>query len=338
MIQKIKITIIVPIYKVEKYIDDCIQSIIAQTYTGDMECMLVDDCSPDKSVSRAEELLKSYSGPIHFQIIHHERNKGLSSARNTGLEHASGDYIYFLDSDDVITPDCMANLAGLVLKYPEVDFVQGCTADLKTRTNLTYSMDLPEYVEGLNAGRLALRADIFACNKLTRTDFIKKHQLSFNPGLIHEDVLWLYYMSKCLTTFATSKEVTYLYRTNNSGSIMNSSDLTKRAFCTIKIYETISLSLDADKWRDECRFLDNYCKFTMFVSAKHSTIDTNAVFRTALKSWFKVIRQGKYMWPKLYGFTYLPFRWLYCTSFGYRLYCKMNYTILCFLRIGEYQK
>lgn len=90
-----KISIIVPVYNVEQYIKECFDSIAAQTYNGEIECIFVDDCGQDKSVDILEKMIVGYQGGISFSIIHHEHNKGLSGARNTGIRHATGDYLYF---------------------------------------------------------------------------------------------------------------------------------------------------------------------------------------------------------------------------------------------------
>ena len=111
-----KISIIVPVYNVEQYIKECFDSIAAQTYKGDIECIFVDDCGQDDSVAILEKLIAEYHGPMQFSIVHHEHNKGLSGARNTGIRKASGDYLYFLDSDDSITSDCIEKLTALAEK------------------------------------------------------------------------------------------------------------------------------------------------------------------------------------------------------------------------------
>ena len=84
-----KVSIIVPIYNVSEYIERCIKSVMAQTYT-DIECILVDDCTPDNSVAICEHMVAEYHGPITFKILHHEHNRGLSAARNTGLKSSEG--------------------------------------------------------------------------------------------------------------------------------------------------------------------------------------------------------------------------------------------------------
>ncbi len=90
-----KITIVIPIYNVAPYISDCLHSVMNQTYQGEIECLLIDDCGLDNSMEVAENVLSNYHGKIKFRIYHHEYNRGLSAARNTGIEHATGEYIYF---------------------------------------------------------------------------------------------------------------------------------------------------------------------------------------------------------------------------------------------------
>ena len=102
---KPSISIIVPIYNVAPYVEDCIRSIMRQTYDGKMECILVDDCGTDDSMAIVERLIAEYTGPIEFRIFHHAHNRGLSAARNTGIKQASGEFLMFIDSDDSVHDD-----------------------------------------------------------------------------------------------------------------------------------------------------------------------------------------------------------------------------------------
>ena len=128
--ERMKITIIVPVYNVEQYIKECFDSIAAQTYKGDIECIFVDDCGQDKSVEILEKMIACYQGGISFSIIHHEHNKGLSGARNTGIRNASGDYLYFLDSDDCLLPKSIESLANILRQNPNVQVVQVVQKDI----------------------------------------------------------------------------------------------------------------------------------------------------------------------------------------------------------------
>ena len=100
-----RISVIIPVYKVEEYLDRCVQSVLAQTHE-DMEVLLVDDGSPDNCGALCDGYAKKDS---RVRAIHRE-NGGLSAARNTGLDAASGDYILFVDGDDYIAPDMAETL------------------------------------------------------------------------------------------------------------------------------------------------------------------------------------------------------------------------------------
>lgn len=103
--KKEKVSVIVPVYKTEKYLQDCIESILNQTYDN-LEIIIVDDGSPDHSGEIAEQ----YALQDNRIKVIHQSNKGLSGARNTGLAEASGDWIFFVDSDDQIPPEAVETL------------------------------------------------------------------------------------------------------------------------------------------------------------------------------------------------------------------------------------
>lgn len=101
--EKIKISVIVPVYGTEKYIERCVRSLMEQTMTDGIEFIFVDDCTPDHSVEIIEHTIKEYPHRLdQVCILHHENNMGLTCARNTGLSHARGEYICHCDSDDYV--------------------------------------------------------------------------------------------------------------------------------------------------------------------------------------------------------------------------------------------
>lgn len=215
-----KISIIVPVYNVEQYIKECFDSISAQTYKGEIECIFVDDCGQDDSVAVLEKLIADYHGAIKFCIVHHEHNKGLSGARNTGIRHAKGDYLYFIDSDDSITPDCIEKLVDLAEKYPQVDIVQGSTKS-KLKWLQLANKHFPEYSDNFKWIRktMLLRFSIpmTAWNKLVRKDMVVKNGLYFEEGLIHEDEVWNFMLAKYVHSIAFCCDITYIYRENPDG-------------------------------------------------------------------------------------------------------------------------
>lgn len=113
------ISVILPVYNVEKYIGDCIRSLMAQTYR-DFEIILVNDGTKDTSRSEAEKILRS--GTVAYRIIDTE-NRGVSAARNTGIENAAGDFFITVDSDDILSPSFLLDLYECSRRHPESDIV-----------------------------------------------------------------------------------------------------------------------------------------------------------------------------------------------------------------------
>ena len=107
-----KVSVIVPVYNVEQYLSDCLESICRQTLKG-IEIIVVNDGSTDNSLSIIKSFQQKYS---NIKLIN-KKNGGLSSARNAGIDMAVGEYLFFVDSDDFITPDYVATLYGLCEKY-----------------------------------------------------------------------------------------------------------------------------------------------------------------------------------------------------------------------------
>ena len=115
-----KVSIIIPVYNVASFIIQCLDSVRSQSYTN-LEVILVDDCGTDNSMAVVQEYLKHHSF-TEVKILHHTHNRGLSAARNTGLEAATGEYVFFLDSDDELTDDCISVMAEPIEKFYH-DFV-----------------------------------------------------------------------------------------------------------------------------------------------------------------------------------------------------------------------
>lgn len=119
MVNKLpKISIIVPVYKVEKYLSPCIESILAQTYTN-FELLLIDDGSPDQSGKICDE----YAGKDGRVRVYHKMNTGVSDTRNMGLEKAQGEWILFVDSDDWLSPRCLETCSNAMVDS-QLDLLQ----------------------------------------------------------------------------------------------------------------------------------------------------------------------------------------------------------------------
>ncbi len=234
--REIKISIVIPIYNVAPYITECLQSVMNQTWQGCLECLLVDDCGTDESMEIAEKVLQGYQGAVEFRILHHDKNRGLSAARNTGLKVTTGDYVYFLDSDDEMTPDCIEKLARPLEKH-DFDLVVG---DYRiVGSNMSKPPLLLE--DGCSLyGKDVLHAYrkgewyMLSVNKLYRAEFLKINHLLFYEGIIHEDELWSFQIACLAQSLLTVSHETYIYKVR-AGSITVQKDHNFRCHCIIVI-------------------------------------------------------------------------------------------------------
>ena len=231
-----KISIVIPVYNVEQYIEDCLLSVTTQTYTDEIECIIVNDCTQDNSCIIIDNFIKKYIGSIQFKFIHHLKNRGLSAARNSGIEVATGDYIYFLDSDDELTPNTLEVLSA-PLEQIKYDFVIG---DYLTNNS---TIEFPPLL--LKDGEISTNEEIrnsyfagewyvMAWNKLYNLNFIRKHSLLFKEGLLNEDNLWSFQCACLAQSIYVVKEQTYKYKVRET-SIMGCLNSAKQAdaFATI---------------------------------------------------------------------------------------------------------
>lgn len=223
-----KISVIVPVYNVEEYLDVCLDTIIMQTFK-DFEVICVDDGTQDSS----GEILDKYAlFDKRIKVIHQE-NKGLSGARNTGVEAANGEYIMFVDSDDYISPLILENLYKNV-KQNKSDFVFCNLCIVRSDTFQTEVWDFLDkekffanvhgtyFCEEDMPPELYFNFHVCAYAKLYRHDFIK--DFKFPQGLIFEDMP---YFAQC---YLNAKRISfdfnpyYFYRVLREGSIIQSAD------------------------------------------------------------------------------------------------------------------
>lgn len=234
----LKVTIVIPVYQVEDYIEACLTSVVNQTYAGPIECIIVDDCGTDSSCQIVEKFISEYKGSIDFRLLHHDHNRGLSAARNTGMDHASGEYIYFLDSDDEITPDCIEKLANPLENY-RYDFVIADFSIIGDRQVTTYLRARGEYKTGIKEAYYRKEWNVTAWNKLCNVDFLRRNNLRFKEGIIHEDILWSFYLANFAKSMYALEDKTYIYNTRES-SIMGAMRITRSKDSKILIYSEIN--------------------------------------------------------------------------------------------------
>lgn len=195
MMEHSLISVIVPIYKVQDYLDECIESIITQTYSN-IEVILVDDGSPDRCPQMCDEWAKRDS---RIRVVH-KKNGGLSSARNAGIDVATGEYISFVDSDDFICKDTLQNLyerikddksigitSGLIYRYQD-----GCTSIFNNKWFRKTEKTIPASEFLLET--MSQKTSYTVWNKLYRRDVIGNTR--FREGRNNEDTLFMYDLGK----------------------------------------------------------------------------------------------------------------------------------------------
>ena len=209
-----KISVIIPIYNVEPYVERCLRSVMDQTYRGTVECIIVDDCGSDGSMDRVNQMVFNYQGPIQFKILHHDHNRGLSAARNTGIDTATGEYVFFLDSDDEIFEYCLEKLVE-PLKEEQYDVVvrSVCTKGNNGRHQwLMLKLQNGDVLRGKAIEtHYYTKWNMMAQNKLYRLAFLRQQNLRFKEGLVHEDDLWSLQVACLAQSLRAVNMFTYVY-------------------------------------------------------------------------------------------------------------------------------
>lgn len=218
------VSIIVPVYQVKEYIGECVESLLAQTYTN-LEILLVDDGSTDGSGELCDEYAAKDS---RVQVIHQE-NQGPSVARNQGLDYAKGEYVAFVDSDDAVVPDFIETLFGILNKY-QADIAacayMNCGADdlMRIGEGMLY-IDNNENKEICMTSKQMLRQwhgrykkwETVAWNKLYRKSILDGENgvtaIRFPVGRKLEDVLTSHLMVANASRVVMTTRKLYLYRT-----------------------------------------------------------------------------------------------------------------------------
>lgn len=217
------ISIIIPVYNVEKYIEKCLQSILSQTYS-DFEVLLINDGSTDSSCQICQKWAKK---DVRFKVITKE-NGGPSSARNLGLDLANGDYIFFVDSDDQIVPTCLETMMKHMTD--DIDLVASNFHDINSAGEILSQTDDRDFPAGLRSGEDAV-CDIFLVRLYAYVVWAKLYRkslwdnLRFSTDLSYsEDTLAIFHIFEKTRRLFLVDEYLYLYLQRTT-SISHQSDL-----------------------------------------------------------------------------------------------------------------
>lgn len=218
-----KLSVVIPVYKVEPYLERCVQSVYRQSFR-DMEIIMVDDGSPDNSGKLADQLAAQ---DARARVIHQE-NQGLSGARNTGLRAAKGDYIVFLDSDDEwALEDGIEKLlqrdgADLII-FKAVHYWKDHTK-LTPDYDVDYISSLPDAQAVFSYLVLTRQFQVSACKLLVRRQMLVDNELFFLPKLINEDIPWSFRLWQLARKVAFTN-LNFYGNHHRAGSITQSMDI-----------------------------------------------------------------------------------------------------------------
>lgn len=235
-----RLSIIIPVYNVQEYILDCVRSIARQNL-AQCEVILVDDGSTDDSISQVRHFI-GQQHLLHWRILE-KKNGGLSSARNFGLEAADGDYVWFVDSDDMIVPGAVDVLLQNLSHFSNPDLVafqfvryEHTVPSIKvTQSTSVESENGEQFIQSL----FERSREDFAWSYITKAEVLIKNSIRFPDGRTFEDMATTYKIGYFSSTVILLPSVLYLYRVRKN-SISNSRSLQHATDVMVSLHECVS--------------------------------------------------------------------------------------------------
>lgn len=245
----IRFSIVIPVYKVEAYLDECVRSVLCQTYKN-FQVILVDDGSPDRSGAMCDAWAVQDS---RITVVHQE-NGGLSAARNTGIRHARGEYVLFLDSDDWWADErVLEKLNDQLVKTPVdvLSFNYRKSYDGKPEPHyfaeFLPSSAVSESLEQMLQGGCWVTG---ACNKAVRREILEARGLFFRTGITSEDIDWTLRLALAADRFAFANVCVFVYR-QHGASLSHSGSLRGTMHLCGNVRECVRLLENAEPGKAE---------------------------------------------------------------------------------------
>ena len=217
------ITIAIPVYNVEKYIEKSLLSALNQNFCLPYEILIINDCSPDNSMNIVHRIKKEHSKGNIIRIIDLTQNIGLGEVRNVAINETKSKYLYFLDSDDWMSTDCLrllydkAENSGAEITFGSVDRINEETGKLEW-SNLYDNCIVEHEAVGFYLFQERKQTHIECWNKLFRTDFLNKYNIRTTHRVM-EDVVFEFRCNMLAKCYAFISQVTMVYNIRN-GSIL----------------------------------------------------------------------------------------------------------------------
>ena len=271
------VSVIVPVYNVEEYIEECLESIVNQTYQS-LEIIVVEDGSTDESRQR----IQKYLNDDRILFIE-QKNKGLSGARNTGMSRASGEYILFVDSDDYIDTNLLSNLVPL-MQDNQLDLIRFNGMAFTDGMEKTINQKYYDFSHRLVENHI-YKEDSFKANSrtfaspvylyLARRSVLTKNDLTFREDIIHEDELFTPQVFVHIKTMMYVNAF-YYYRRYRENSIMTiqTPEQLKRSFDSyFKIFKELEQLYESNKYKKEQKKLVKRQMLSIYNGIQESKIE-----------------------------------------------------------------
>lgn len=268
------VTVSVPIFRCESFIENCLLSIRNQTYDN-IEVILVNDQTPDNSLAIIENFISRHQ-LSNWKIINLETNSGLSVVRNEGIKNAKGKYIFFVDSDDEILPDAIESLVKLSEKT-KAEISMGEVQGVKIPSNEKVDVFPIDTKVDFLQGNIQILQELvnggFAVsswNKLISVDFLRFNNMYFTKGLYAQDSLHTFEMGLHLETLAFLRKKTYIYYLHQDSVIHNRKKIHFDNWITIaqKINDHYSKEKNNERKKLILEYLINFKALTLQMNWK----------------------------------------------------------------------
>lgn len=261
-----KVSVIVPVYGVEKFVEHCAVSLMEQTLDG-IECIFVDDCSPDNSVDIIRDVISRYP-ERDARIVSHSENRGLPTARNTGLELATGKYVFHCDGDDWIEPDMLEKMYA-VAENANADIVY-CDFYLSYEKNERYMSNpcLESREELLRQGFLSGAMKYNVWNKLVRRSLYTDNGILFPDGHSMGEDMTMIRLTACAERVKYLPEALYHYVQTNSSAFSKTQSLKQLDDIQYNVDATVSFLREkyGDNIEDDIRNFKLSIKFPFLIT------------------------------------------------------------------------
>lgn len=246
------ISVIVPVYNVEKYLEECLESICSQTL-NDIDVICIDDASTDNSYNLLSELQKRYS---FLRVYRNQKNMGLSYTRNVGFSYAMGKYIMYVDSDDYLSKDCLRDLYQKaeneeldVLYFDVLEFENNQTCEKRIH-KMQYAVTSGVELMTQFISNQEMYGSVWSA--IYRKKYLEENNIRFINGILHEDISYTFSALINAKRASCLNKIVYYYR-QRSESILHNPNYAELSRGLVITYASILLSWDRYLFMNDCK-------------------------------------------------------------------------------------